>query len=163
MLVYQRVATVSWLHWPRRKMGRNKGFTCSSTLTTSTQLTPPAMHRKRVKHVRLSDSDSWGQIQALFLGWCFFAPDWGHIPGYSRYHLVMTNTLPWENPPIFNRYTIYKRPFSMAMLNNQRVFHIRKQFMWSWYQSQTLVPNAANTEKWAPIFAATTEHQTEDP
>jgi len=121
MLVYQRVATVSWLHWPRRKMGRNKGFTCSSTFTTSTQLTPPAMHRKRVKHVRLSDSDSWGQIQALFLGRCFFAPEWGHIPGYSRYHLVMTNTLPWENPPIFNRYTIYKRPFSMAMLNNQRV------------------------------------------
>ena len=54
------------LSWPDR-MGTNNGFTCSKTFTTSTQLIPPAMQRKRVKHVRLGgagEASEW----TVFLG-----------------------------------------------------------------------------------------------
>ena len=72
---------------PRRKMGRNKGFTCSKMFTTSTQLTPPAMQRKRVKHVRLSrvQQGRWIEL-AWWLGFLGIPMDlW--IPGVTV-HLI---------------------------------------------------------------------------
>ena len=41
----------------------------------------------------------------------------------STYHLVMTNSLPWKDPPFFIDKPSINGPFSMAMLNNQRVKH----------------------------------------
>ena len=37
------------------------------------------------------------------------------------YHLFMTNSLPWKDPPFFIGKPSVNGPFSMAMLNNQRV------------------------------------------
>jgi hypothetical protein len=37
------------------------------------------------------------------------------------YHLVMTNSLPWKDPPFLIGKPSINGPFSMAMLNNQMV------------------------------------------
>lgn len=59
-LTSPKIPGVFELSWPDR-MGTNNGFTCSKTFTTSTQLIPPAMQRKRVKHVRLGGRRRNGQ------------------------------------------------------------------------------------------------------
>ena len=46
--------------------------------------------------------------------------NWEDLIG-SIYHLVMTNSLPWKDPPFLIGKPSINRPFSMAMLNNQRV------------------------------------------
>ena len=44
------------------------------------------------------------------------------------YHLVMTNSLPWKDPPFLigkpSCSPSINGPFSMAMLNNQRVYQV---------------------------------------
>ena len=42
-------------------------------------------------------------------------------PKKTNYHLVMTNSLPWKDPPFLIGKPSINGPFSMAMLNNQRV------------------------------------------
>ena len=42
---------------------------------------------------------------------------------HCGYHLVMTNSLPWKDPPVLRtvNHLFLNGPFSTAMLNNQRV------------------------------------------
>ena len=42
-------------------------------------------------------------------------------PSISRYHLVMTNSLPWKITIFNGNIHYFNGPFSMAILNNQRV------------------------------------------
>ena len=48
---------------------------------------------------------------------------WDVAEGFFRhYHLVMTNSLPWKDPPFLIGKPCINGPFPMAMLNNQRVY-----------------------------------------
>jgi hypothetical protein len=86
-----------------------------------------------VDHQKIG-SDLSVALGSLFYAWASGTSQWisydnlllaeDFLQLYLKYHLVMTNSLPWKITMLFIGKPSINGPCSMAMLNNQRVVYV---------------------------------------